>query len=330
VSVDDRSALAATLTNLHDLPARVAAVFYARHPEWVTRFGAAGRMRCVEDTRFHISFLAGAVQTGRTEPFVEYVKWTAGVLGARGIDSAHLAEHLELLRDSLAGELPGGECAQTTAWIAAALAALAGDRPAPVEPIPPPLSVAYLKAALAGRRTEAYDLAQGALRAGVPMRGLYEELIDTQRRLGDLWAGGSISVAQEHLASAVTGWVVSRLYQHMPPRAPTKGRMIVAGVEGELHSLPAHFAADLLEMDGWDVTLVGTHVPKAAILSVVREQQPDAVGLSVTMPFNVPPTVSLIRDLRARAPELRILLGGRAVRQERTLAQELRVELAVS
>lgn len=191
-----------------------------------------------------------------------------------------------------------------------------------------PLQVAYLTAALEGRRADAYGLARDALLAGTAIGRVYRELlVATQRRLGDLWEVGSISVAEEHLASAVTASVVARLYEHLPAGDGAAGRVVVTGVEGELHSLPAHFAADLLQLEGWDVSLVGPNVPRTAILSVVDEKAPDAVGLSVTMPFNIAPTVSLIQELRALRPGLRILLGGRAVRDKADLARSLGVDL---
>jgi MerR family transcriptional regulator, light-induced transcriptional regulator len=186
----------------------------------------------------------------------------------------------------------------------------------------------YLGAALTGRRREALDVALGALSSGWSITNIYTDLlIPAQRALGVRWASGQISVAQEHLASAVTGSVLARIYEHIPASEPRRGRVLVAAIEGELHGLPAHFAADLLELQGWDVTLVGPNVPQAMLLSMVEEQKPDLVGLSVTMAFNLPPTIAVVRALLARSPGLRIALGGRAMRGQTALASELDVEL---
>ncbi|MEO7330758.1 MAG: hypothetical protein ABI193_19435, partial [Minicystis sp.] len=97
-----RSRLAESLLGDNAVAAVVTEAFFARHPEWDARFGPAGRRRCTEDARLHLSFLAGAVQVGNLALFAEYMTWCAAMLGARKIDGAHLAEHLDLLEEQLA------------------------------------------------------------------------------------------------------------------------------------------------------------------------------------------------------------------------------------
>jgi len=148
-----------------------------------------------------------------------------------------------------------------------------------------------------------------------------------QRRLGELWAAGVISVAQEHAASAVSQNVLARLYDEIPRRAEPTGRALIAGVEGELHALPAHIAADLLELAGWEVVFVGTNKSASAIVAAVEEHRPDVLGLSTTMLSNVVRTVELTQRLRARFPQLPIVLGGRAMRGAEALGVELGVAI---
>jgi methanogenic corrinoid protein MtbC1 len=322
----ERTALAESLLADDALPARVTDAFLSRHPEWEVRFGAAARRRCTEDARFHRSFLAGAVQAGRPEIFADYIAWCAGMLGARDIDPAHLAEYLDLLEEQLP---TGGRQGLVAEAFALARALLAQERPAPDE-VPHaarPEQLAYLSAALAGRRLEAWEAIQLARRRGVELGGVYRDvLVWTQRRLGDLWAAGKITVAQEHMASAVTQSVLGRLFAEIPG-GRAAGRAVLAGVEDELHVLPAHLAADLLELDGWNVAFVGTHVPQASVVSAIEAERPDVVGLSTTMAFNLPKTVALVLTVRERFPSLPIVLGGRALVGASALAKELGVQI---
>jgi len=323
-----RSALAARIQALGELPARVTDALFARHPAWATRFGEDARARCTEDARHHLSFLAGAVQSGSADVFAEYAAWAGAMAEARNLERSHLAEHFELLGAQLVDALPA-EAAFLESFPAAALARLSTLPPALEQPpdARTPTRLAYLTAALAGRRAEALDVTRAALRAGWSIRDVYLDLLlAAQRRLGELWARGEISVVQGHLASVVTQWVMPQLFPEVAGD-PTLGRALLVGVAGELHALPVHFIADLLQMEGWDARLLGTHVPTPAILSAIAEHQPRVLGVSVTMVFNLPQTVALVGAVQESFPALRVVLGGRALRGAPHLGDELGVEV---
>jgi hypothetical protein len=66
--------------------------------------------------------------------------------------------------------------------------------------------------------------------------------------------------------------------------------------------------------------------PANAIQAIVVQMRPDLVGISVTMPPLLQGGVA-DSSVAPRHPGLRILLGGRGVRGETGLAEELAVEL---
>lgn len=325
MELDARSALAEALIADHALAVAVTETFFARHPEWDARFGPQGRRRCTEDARLHLSFLAGAVQAGSPALFAEYTRWCGEMLAARSIDRAHLDEHLALVEVHL--RLDPVPRAFVIEFLRSGREALATPRPSGAELTDEraPLRLAYLAAAIEGKRGAAWDVVSDARRRGLSLGEVYREIfLWSQRRLGELWASATITVAAEHMASSVTQSVIGRLYPDIPGDRPA-GRALIAGAEGELHVLPAQLAADLLEIDGWDVCFVGTNVPETSVLSAIAAEKPDVLGLSVTVPFNVPRTVSLVKAVRARFPALPIVLGGRAVRGAEALAAELGV-----
>lgn len=186
---------------------------------------------------------------------------------------------------------------------------------------------AYCKAALRGDRATALRLLLDALSSGVPIANVYRNvLVAAQRAFGELWADARITVAEEHAASAVTQTVLGRLYGEIHGRHDA-GRALIAGVEGELHTLPAQLAADLLEMEGWDVTFLGTHVPTASLLAALEAAPFDVLGLSVTLPTNALSTLELARAVRARHPQLPIVIGGRAAHVLTGVASALSLEI---
>jgi len=327
MNLDARSALAARLLQDPGAAARVTERLFARHPDWSVRYGALGRQRCTEDGHFHLSCLAGSVQVGRAETFTTYALWVADMLAARAIDRMHLVEYLDLLLEQLG--LEGEEHRIVAEIIIAARTALLAPtaRTAPPAEDGLPLQQAYLSAALAGQSSAAWAVTRDALRQGMSMRQLYREvLIHGQLRLGELWAAAKITVAQEHIASAVTQSVIARLYPELPRERSCLGRAIMTGVEGELHGLPAQLASDLLEMEGWDVKYIGPHIPESSIQAIVEQERPDVLCLSATMPFSLPRTIGVAYSLRQRFKTLRIVLGGRALAGVSGLA-ELGIEV---
>lgn len=299
---------------LDRLALAITDAFYTRYPEWEQRFGPKGRVRCVEDARFHLRFLRGALRAGSPSAFESYARWTNGMLGARGIGGAHLALYFELMQAEL-GKVLGDEAKPATPFIAAGIAAC--QEPPVAETTAPdarePVREEYLDAVLSGRRANALAVAHQALDAGWAPGELYSGLLArTQRRLGELWQANRISVAQEHVASAITQWVAANLYSRLrKPREPI-GKALLFGVEGELHQLGVQFMADVLELEGWSVIFLGTNTPTAAALASIDQHRPDVVGVGATMLFNLPATFDAVAEVRGRHPELPVVVGGRA------------------
>lgn len=86
--------------------------FLERHPNWRERYGDLAWERGVEDATFHVDFLAGAIERGSPQAFEQYARWTARVLGSRGIAPTFLIENLMQLADwfetSLGEDAPRG------------------------------------------------------------------------------------------------------------------------------------------------------------------------------------------------------------------------------
>jgi MerR family transcriptional regulator, light-induced transcriptional regulator len=172
----------------------------------------------------------------------------------------------------------------------------------------------YLAAQLAGDRREALRLLvdEGLLR-GIPLQDLHLKIIQqAQYEIGRLWQENRISVAQEHLATAISQLALSHLYRHLP-RDPSNGRTVmISCVEGELHELGARVASDFLEMAGFDVRFLGANVPTEHLVREVRAQKPDLLALSVTMTYHIPALRQAVAAVREVAPLLPLAVGGLA------------------
>ncbi|HWO21550.1 MAG TPA: cobalamin-dependent protein [Kofleriaceae bacterium] len=187
----------------------------------------------------------------------------------------------------------------------------------------------YLRAQLAGDRREAVRLVlEEGVDRGASVVELQSDVIQAaQDEIGRLWQLNLVTIAQEHMATAISQLALSALFQHAPARKAHGKKIAIACVEGEQHDLPARLVADYLELDGFEVRYFGANVPQDELGAMIRDESPDVIGLSVTMSFNMPALREAISRLRTitTAP---ILVGGHAVELSRQAAAALGVELA--
>ena len=187
----------------------------------------------------------------------------------------------------------------------------------------------YLRAQLAGDRREAVRLVvEDGLGHGAAVMDLQTHVIRAaQDELGRLWQQNRVTIAQEHMASAISQLSLAALFEHATPARQLGKALVLACVEGELHDLPARIVADVLELAGFDVRYLGANVPSDDLVELLVADPPDLIGLSVTMSFHVPALRAVVARLRA-AVDRPIFVGGHATRWSHGLAAELGVATA--
>lgn len=183
----------------------------------------------------------------------------------------------------------------------------------------------YLSEILAGKRKTALEIIMDAYRSGYPIPGIYIDIFqEAMYEIGRLWETNRISVADEHMGTAITQYVMSNLYQHLEIADDQRGRLVVTGVQGELHQVGANMVADVLEADGWNVLFLGTNVPAEGVIQSISQHGADLFGISSTMLFNIPKVIQLVEAVRKEfGDSVRIMLGGGAFRSLQKLPPEL-------
>ena len=313
--------------------AAVTEEFLRRHPDFVTRYGEAGRNRGIEDARHHIEFLAAAIETGSAAAFCEYARWCRRLLSGIGIAPHLLAENFLQIANSLAEEVEASAAetidAFTQSAVKACLETPDDESLAPAGSRLDDARSVFVQAILMGRRREALAVAREALREGHATMDVYTHVFqDGLYKIGHRWQMGQITVAQEHMATATVQYVIAQMYSELPMAAHSRGRAVVTGVQGEFHQVGANIVADMLEADGWDVRFLGTNMPHRGILAAVSDGEINLLGISATMLFNLPHVRALVLEVReklgARAP--RIVVGGGAFKLCDGFCAELGVE----
>ena len=111
---------------------------------------------------------------------------------------------------------------------------------------------------------------------------LRDVLIPVMHGVGEDWAKGSLSVAQEHFATHVVRGRLTVL-----SRGWSRGEGPVAWLAcppGELHDLPLFAFGIVLHQRGWRIRFFGAHTPVHDLIGIARLTPPDLVVLAATTP----------------------------------------------
>ena len=173
----------------------------------------------------------------------------------------------------------------------------------------------YLTSLLAGKREACSMIVTELLAAGIGPKDLYVHLFQrAQYRVGELWEQQNISVAVEHLSTAITQRMLT-LVQGQVLKGPERNRtIIIACVADEYHQLGGRMIADFCELRGWRGYFQGANTPLADLLRLIEVHVPDLLGLSLSIYFNLPELVRALDAVTEKHPELPILVGGQAFR----------------
>ncbi|HZR13151.1 MAG TPA: B12-binding domain-containing protein [Acidimicrobiia bacterium] len=177
-----------------------------------------------------------------------------------------------------------------------------------------------LRRLLEGDEAGAWGVVEAALAAGAQPRDIYlGALAPALREVGDEWAAGRITVADEHRAAAVASRLVGRLGPRFARRGRRRGTVVLGGAPGDEHGLPAAILADLLRGEGYAVVDHGANTPVDSFVGAARGA--DAlvtVGVSVATGGNERRVRSAVRALHRAVPGVPVLVGGPAVPDDDT------------
>ena len=189
----------------------------------------------------------------------------------------------------------------------------------------------YLAALRRGGRREALAVVDDALAGGLTVRALYLEVFQpAMYEIGRLWQENRITVADEHLATAITQLAMSRLYEQLfGDRADAGPLLVAACAEHERHELGLRMICDLLELEGWDTVFLGASVPVEDLVAMVRERRPEVVALSAAITPHLARVREAVSAIRAAMPQGApvIAIGGRAFAADPALAERMGADL---
>ena len=147
-----------------------------------------------------------------------------------------------------------------------------------------------------------------------PVAVLDDIVAPAMHDIGALWEHDEITVADEHLATAMCHRLLAAIAPALE-MAPAKSRetILLATPTSERHTMGLLMANDVLYGAGYNTVLLGAGVPEAALGAALMRHRPRIVALSSTMPDpgELAAAANVVRHL---GPQAQLITGGRCGR----------------
>ncbi len=152
---------------------------------------------------------------------------------------------------------------------------------------------------------------------------LREVVIPLLGEVGAGWVDGTVSIAQEHTATAVLRGYLDVVRKSLQS-SPTAPRLMVTTPQNQFHEIGAQMVAIMGAAQGWAVTYLGPNMPALEIAAAARQRSARAVGLSLVFPLNDEALPGELRLLRENLdPSVHILVGGQATTRYADVLSEI-------
>lgn len=143
---------------------------------------------------------------------------------------------------------------------------------------------------------------------------VYEGLLQPAlEEVGRRWEHDELTVADEHLVTALTEQVLTRVRRRV-----TAGPIaVVACTPGNEHRVGAVMVTDTLGLAGWNPMLLGARTPFEDLAALCRSRDVRLVALSVGIEEELDVLGTQLERLRLRlGHDAHIIVGGGAVRRQ--------------
>lgn len=173
---------------------------------------------------------------------------------------------------------------------------------------------------LDGELDEIKDLVQKAVDEGIdPAAIINDGLIGGMNIVAPLFKSGEMFVP-EVMESADTMNEGMQVVKPLITDAdmPTKGRVIIGTVNGDLHDIGKNLVVLMMESRGYTVIDMGVDVKEEQFVEAIKEHKPDIVGMSsllTTTMMKIDDTIKMINESGLR-DQVKIIIGGAPISQE--------------
>ncbi len=170
-----------------------------------------------------------------------------------------------------------------------------------------------------GLKEGAQEAVQALLKEKEALDIINEEMVPALDRVGKGFEKGTVFLPQLLMsaeAAKAAFEVIKTTMEGSGQVQEKKGRIILATVKGDIHDIGKNIVKVLLENYSYEVIDLGRDVPPEKIVEEAIRKQVPLVGLSALMTTTVPSMEETICQLRKKAPEVRVMVGGAVLTRE--------------
>lgn len=201
----------------------------------------------------------------------------------------------------------------------AASAAVKGNPPGSLEAGPKTTAFdSLMELIIDGLKEETAEQVRLLLETHPALDIIDQGFVPALNQVGDGFETGEIFLPSLMMSAEAVkaGFDVIKAARKPEDEASSKGKVVVATVQGDIHDIGKNIAKMLLENYGYEVIDLGRDVPIQKVVDAVREHQAKLVGLSALMTTtvkNMKHTISAIRDAGL---DCDIMVGGAVLNPE--------------
>lgn len=172
------------------------------------------------------------------------------------------------------------------------------------------------QAVLEGEEEEAALLAQQAIDEKIDLvLAMDEGFLQGIRDAGELYARGDyylpeLVCAADAMKSALA--IMDPELKKNPGGSRSKGKVIIATVQGDIHDIGKTIVAAMLTASGYEVHDLGSDVPNETMLQKVRDLKPEVLGMSALLTSTMEEQRKMIELLETEnlRSDIRVIVGG--------------------
>lgn len=174
-----------------------------------------------------------------------------------------------------------------------------------------------VEALLSGRTKVVEGLVDASLAAGIsPLEVSQRVLGGAMEAVGELYERKKIFLPHIMFAAETAFPVFDRLNAMMSGDGASRGRVVVATVEGDIHDIGKNIVATVLRAGGFEVIDIGKNMTADEIVAQVQAHRPDIVGLSAMMTTTVGRVSEVAKALKGAGIEVAVISGGASMNAE--------------
>jgi trimethylamine corrinoid protein len=137
------------------------------------------------------------------------------------------------------------------------------------------------------------------------------------RKVGDLWEEGEFFLPELMRGAQIMQMCLELLMPHleMGSEKSTLGTIVIATIEGDIHSIGKTIVGTMLRAYGFNVIDLGADVPVERIIKAAIENDADIIGISALLTTTMFGQKKVIEALRERnmLGKFKVILGGAPV-----------------